>query len=219
MKIEAKICGIKTEAALDAALDGGARYVGLVLFEKSPRHVDLVTAKRLADRARTKASVVALLVDPDDALVQTIVREVKPHALQLHGSETIERVREIRHLALRPIIKAVGVAQKSDVESGLMFFEPHHAADVVLFDAKPPYDATRTGGHGKAFDWSILQGLPQGFDWMLSGGLTPENVAEAIRQTGAPKVDVSSGVESAPGVKDAGLIRRFLQAVNTAKQT
>ena len=95
MKIEAKICGIKTEAALDAALDGGARYVGLVLFEKSPRHVDLVTAKRLADRARTKASVVALLIDPDDALVQTIVREVKPHALQLHGSETIERIREM----------------------------------------------------------------------------------------------------------------------------
>jgi phosphoribosylanthranilate isomerase len=219
MTIEAKICGIKTEAALDAAVDGGARYIGLVIFPKSPRNVELATARRLADRARTKAEVVALLVNPDDALVRNVIDEVAPDILQLHGAEGFERVREIRRLAGRPIIKAVGVAQKKDIETGLKHLEPGRAADIILFDAKPPKDATRTGGHGKVFDWSILRGLPKGLSWMLSGGLTPDNVGDAIRQTGAPLVDVSSGVESALGVKDAELIRRFLQAVKTAKQS
>ena len=219
MTVEAKICGIKTEAALNAALDGGARYIGLVLVAKSPRHVDVATAAKLALHARGRAHVVALLVDPDDALVRYVVREVAPDLLQLHGGESIERMKAIRRLAGKPVIKAVGVSQIGDVTAAMAYFEPGHAADIILFDAKPPKDATRTGGHGKVFDWSILQGVPKGVSWMLSGGLTPDNVVEAIRRTAAPLVDVSSGVESAPGVKDAELIRRFLQAVKTAKQT
>jgi phosphoribosylanthranilate isomerase len=218
MSTEAKICGIRSEAALDAALEGGARYIGLVIFPTSPRNVDLATATRLADRARGKAKVVALLVDPDDALVQRVAEDVQPDFLQLHGAESPLRVKDIRRLSGIPIIKAVGVSGIADVTAAIAYFEPGHAADIVLFDAKPPKDATRTGGHGKAFDWSVLQDLPQGLSWMLSGGLTPDNVAEAIRVTGATQVDVSSGVESAPGVKDPEMIRRFLRAVKTAKQ-
>jgi phosphoribosylanthranilate isomerase len=222
MTVEAKICGINTVAGLGAAVDGGARYIGLVFVAKSPRHVDLATAAKLALLGRGRADVVALLVDPDDALVRDVVREVAPDVLQLHGSESPARVAEIKTLAGRPVIKAIGVAHKGDAESALLYVD---VADSILFDAKSPKDATRTGGHGRTFDWSLLDGAlrdrrwPQGKHWMLSGGLTPGNVADAIRQTGAPMVDVSSGVESAPGVKDAELIRRFLQAVKTAKQT
>lgn len=218
MTVIAKICGIRTEAALDAAVYGGARYVGLVFVAKSPRNVDLATAAKLAAHARGRAHVVALLVDPDDALVSNVVREVAPDFLQLHGSESLQRVEDIRRLADKPIIKAFGVSEPGDVTAAMAYFAPGYAADIILFDAKPPKGATRTGGHGNVFDWSILQEVPKRFSWMLSGGLTPDDVGEAIRRTGAPMVDVSSGVESAPGVKDAELIRRFLQAVKTAKQ-
>jgi phosphoribosylanthranilate isomerase len=218
----AKICGINTESALDAALDGKANFIGLVFFPKSPRHVDLVTARKLADRSRHKADIVALLVDPDNAQLREVMNAFAPDYVQLHGLESVERVAEIRALVDRPVIKAIGVAQGSDARKGLLYRD---VADTILFDAKPPQGSARPGGHGAAFDWSLLDGTikdaawPQDMQWMLSGGLNPDNVGEAISKTGAPVVDVSSGVESSPGVKDAELIRRFLQAVKTAKQT
>ena len=221
MTAEAKICGIKTEEALNAALGGGAVYVGLVMFDNSPRNVDFATARRLADQARYGADIVVLLVDPNDALVRKVMDEVAPDFLQLHGSESVARVAEIRELADAPVIKAVGVAQQSDAAKGLLYKD---VADIILFDAKPPIVSARPGGLGVPFDWSLLDGTlkdpnwPQDMQWMLSGGLTPDNVAGAIRATGAPIVDVSSGVESAPGVKDPEMIRRFLHAVKTAKQ-
>jgi phosphoribosylanthranilate isomerase len=222
MTTEVKICGITTREALDAALQNwpssGLRYVGLIFFKNSPRNVDFTVASELADVARTRVEVVALLVDPDDDLVRKVGEKIHPDLLQLHGTETVERVREIRRLFNRPIIKAVGVATSEDVEAGLQFFKPGELADVLLFDAKPPKGAGRPGGHGVAFDWSILSKVPRNMHWMLSGGLRRENVTEAIRATGAGVVDVSSGVESAPGVKDPELIRRFLRAVKTTKQ-
>jgi phosphoribosylanthranilate isomerase len=216
MSVKAKICGIKTAAAMDAALDAGAYYAGLVFYAKSPRNVDLATAERLAERARGRAEIVALVVDADDRLLADIVAAVNPTMFQLHGKETPERVAEVSALTKRPVIKAIAVASKADA---LHVLDYKLAADLVLFDAKPPKGADLPGGNGVAFDWSLITEAKEKAAYMLSGGLTPDNVAEAIRQTGAYNVDVSSGVESAPGVKDAELIRRFLHAVNTAKQT
>jgi phosphoribosylanthranilate isomerase len=217
MSIEAKICGIKTDAALDTALEGGARYIGLVFFAKSPRHVDLATAARLAARARGRAKVVALTVDADDRLIEDIVAEVAPDIIQLHGHESPQRVAEVARLTKRPVMKAISVATEGDADTA---FDYASADTLILFDAKPPSGPRALpGGNGLAFDWNLIARLKDRVPFMLSGGLTPENVAEAIRVTGATKVDVSSGVESAPGVKDPVLIRRFLQAVKTAKQT
>lgn len=211
-----KICGIKTDEALDAAIVGGASYVGLVFFEKSPRNVDLATAGRLAAQARGKARSVALVVDADDDRISEIIEAVQPDMLQLHGKETPERVAEIAAFSRMPLIKAVSVASAADVERAADYAE---AAHLILFDAKPPVVAGGLpGGNGVAFDWSLLSPVKGRFSFMLSGGLTPENVGDAIAQTGAPLVDVSSGVESAPGKKDPVLIRRFLVAVKTANQ-
>jgi phosphoribosylanthranilate isomerase len=217
MPAKVKICGIKTDEALDAALDAGAFYIGLVFFAKSPRNVDLATAARLAKRARGRAQVVALVVDADDRLMDDIVDQVAPDMFQLHGKETPERVAEIAMRTKRPVMKAISVASEADALRGVAAYQL--AADLILFDAKPPKGAELPGGNGVAFDWSFIQQAKEQTSYMLSGGLTADNVAEAIRQTGAYNVDVSSGVESAPGVKDAGLIRRFLEAVKTAKQT
>jgi phosphoribosylanthranilate isomerase len=214
MPVKVKICGIKTEAALDAALD--ADYVGLVFFAKSPRNVDLATAARLAKRARGRAQVVALVVDADDRLLDDIADKVAPDMFQLHGRETPERVAEIARRTKRPVMKAISVASVADALRGAAAYRL--AADLVLFDAKPPKGADLPGGNGVAFDWSFIKQAKEQAAYMLSGGLTPENVGEAIRQTGAYNVDVSSGVETSPGVKDAELIRRFLHAVKTAKQ-
>lgn len=216
MSVRAKICGIKTIEALDAALDGGAHMIGLVFFEKSPRNVDLATAARLAKHAHGRADIVALVVDPDDRLLAGIMEKVSPDMIQLHGQESPDRAAEVSALTKRPVMKAISVASKADAARALDY---KLAADLVLFDAKPPAGANLPGGNGVAFDWSHIVEVKERVSYMLSGGLTPENVAEAIRQTGAYNVDVSSGVETAPGVKDAKLIRRFLQAVNTAKQT
>lgn len=215
MSTQVKICGLKTPETLDAALAGGADFIGLVFFAPSPRNVDVATARVLADRARGKAQVVALMVDPSDALVAEVAAQVSPDLIQLHGSETPERVSAIRSAAGRPVMKAIKVATAADAESALVY--AGHA-DLILFDAKPPKTAVLPGGNGLAFDWALLAGIKGRVNYMLSGGLTPENVAEAIRSTGATAVDVSSGVERVPGEKDADLIRRFLHAAKTANE-
>lgn len=208
MITKAKICGLRTEAALDAALEGGADYVGFVFFPPSPRNVAPEAAAALAAKARGRATIVALLVDPDDALIESVVASVAPEMLQLHGEESPERVREIRRRWGRPVMKAIKVRTAEDAAAALRYPD----ADLILFDARPPAGATRPGGHGAAFDWHVLDGIKDKVPFMLSGGLTPENVAEAIHSTGAAAVDVSSGVESRPGEKDPELIRRFLRA-------
>lgn len=209
MTPDVKICGLKSEAALAAALEAGADYVGLVFFGPSPRNVDIATARKLAGQARGTAKVVALLVDPRDALVQEVMAQVAPDLIQLHGSETPERVAAIQRLANRPVMKAIKVETAADAVTALDYAG---AADIILFDAKAPKDAMLPGGNGVAFDWRALAGVSDRVAFMLSGGLTADNVAEAVRLTGARAVDVSSGVETAPGVKDAELIRRFIAA-------
>jgi phosphoribosylanthranilate isomerase len=209
MAAKVKICGLRTEDALEAALSGGADYVGLVFFGPSPRNVTPQTAKALAAKARGRAKVVALMVDPDDALIDTVVAAAAPDLLQLHGEETPERVAEIRARWGTPVMKALAVTMAEDVRAASRY---RKAADLILFDARAPADSTRPGGNGAPFDWRALLGATDGMAFMLSGGLTPDNVAEAIRLTGAAIVDVSSGVESRSGDKDPELIRRFLRA-------
>lgn len=213
-----KICGLSGEAALEAALDEGARFIGLVFFPNSPRNIDIKRAAEIAALARGRVRIVALLVDPDDATLEEVVASVRPDMLQLHGRESIARVAEIRtHFGL-PIIKAVGVATEADVATAFAYHAPGRLADLVLLDAKPPPGAQNAGGHGVPFDWTILSAVPIDTPYMLAGGLTPENVRECVLRTGAPFLDVSSGVESSPGEKSPELIRRFLQSAKTAKQ-
>lgn len=212
----AKICGIATDAALDAAIAGGASYIGLVFFEKSPRNVDLETARRLAARARGKVRIVALVVDADDERISDIIEYVHPDMLQLHGKETPARVAEIGAVTRLPLIKAVSVASQDDVERAAAY---SNVAHLILFDAKAPARADALpGGNGVAFDWGLMAPVKGRMSFMLSGGLSAENVKDAIERTGAAMVDVSSGVETAPGRKDPELIRRFLEAVKTANQ-
>ena len=212
MTVQVKICGLKTEDAIEAALTNGADYVGLVFFPPSPRNITPAAAKVLAARARGRARIVALLVDPDDALIDAVIAAADPDILQLHGHEAPERVREIRRRG-KKVMKAIAVGSADDARSALTYAD---AADLILFDARAPQDATRPGGNGAPFNWRALLGIEHRLPYMLSGGLTPDNVAEAIRITGAPLVDVSSGVESSPGVKDAQLIGRFLHAAKNA---
>ena len=215
MTTEAKICGITTREALDAALAGGADYVGLVFFSRSPRHLEIATALELATHARGKAKIVALVVEPDDPTLREIIDAVSPDYLQLHGLEVPERVAAIKETFGLPVIKAIAVGTPGDAESAHDFAG---VADMILFDAKPPLGARLPGGNGIAFDWHALEAVSRERPFMLSGGLTPETVAEAIRVTGAKAVDVSSGVERAPGLKDPELIRRFLHAVKTTRK-
>ena len=209
MATKVKICGLKSEAALEAALAAGADYVGLVFFPPSPRNVTPAIAETLAARARGRAKIVALMVDPDDALIATVLASANPDILQLHGDETPERAGEIHRRWGKPVMKAVKVETAADARAAADY---RGAADLILFDARPPADATRPGGNGAPFDWRTLLGIEHRMPYVLSGGLTPDNVAEAIRVTGAAVVDVSSGVESRPGEKDPDLIRRFLKA-------
>lgn len=204
-----KICGLNSAAAMDAARDAGATHGGFMFFEKSPRYVTLETARDLSTRAGA-LSRVAVMVDPDDALVDDVLRLVAPDMLQLHGGETPERVAAIAARGL-PVIKALGVAAADDVARA----KAYGAAAMILFDAKPPKDASRPGGHGAVFDWSLLRGdLPA--NWILSGGLTPANLAEAVAATGAPGVDASSSLEDAPGVKSPARIEAFVAAARAA---
>ena len=210
---KAKICGLSTPETLDAAVQGGAALIGLMHFPRSPRHVGLEQAALLARRARGKARVAVVLVDPDDALVREVVRVVSPDLIQLHGKETPSRTAEIGRLAGLPLIKALPVASGADVEAAGAYDE---IVEHLLFDAKPAPGADRPGGHGAAFDWGLIKGRRYRRPHFLAGGLDPWNVAEAISASGAPLVDVSSGVERGPGLKDAALIGAFLDAVRRA---
>jgi phosphoribosylanthranilate isomerase len=204
-----KICGLTTAETMAAALDAGADLVGLVFFERSPRHVTLVQARDLAEHARGRAEIVALVVDADDATLHAINMAVAPDLLQVHGKETPERVATIKTLCGKPVMKAISVETADDAAAALTF---QGIADLILFDAKAPKGARLPGGNGVAFDWRALDAVKSQVPWMLSGGLTPDNVSLAIRLTGATAVDVSSGVESTPGVKDIGKIRQFIHA-------
>lgn len=210
MSILVKICGLSEAATLDAALGAGADFVGLVHFAKSPRHVSAARAAVLADRARGRAQIVLLTVDAAPGDLDELVRTIRPDVLQLHGRETPETVAAVRKRLGLPVWKAVGISAAADLPRAATFTG---AADRMLFDAKPPADASRPGGNGLAFDWNILAGAPPGF--VLSGGLTPETVAEAVRKTAPFAVDVSSGVESAPGRKDPDKIAAFVRAARS----
>ena len=204
-----KICGLKTPETLAAALDAGADMVGFVFFPKSPRHIDLATAETLGRQAAGRAVKVALTVDADDTELAGIIAALHPDLLQLHGHETPDRVAAIRARFGLPVMKAIGVATADDLKDVQAFAA---VSDRLLFDAKAPKDAAHPGGNGLAFDWSLITGLDLSIPSMVSGGLDPANVAEALRRTGAQGVDVSSGVETAPGQKDPAKIKAFVTA-------
>lgn len=203
-----KICGLSTPETLAATIEAGADMAGFVFFEKSPRHIGLETARTLGALAAGRIKKVALTVDAPDAALGEVVDALAPDLLQLHGAETPQRVAAVKARFKLPVIKAVGVASAEDV-AGARAYEG--VADILLFDAKPTPGAVVPGGAGVAFDWDLLRNI-SAKDWMLSGGLDPQNVAEAIRRTGARAVDVSSGVERARGVKDVDKIRAFVSA-------
>lgn len=205
-----KICGINTAAALDSAVRHRADYLGFVFFAKSPRNVDLHQAASLGQRLAGRATAVGLFVDADDATIAEAVAAARLDAIQLHGKEAPERVAALRAQFGLPVWKAVPVASSADIAAAARYTG---AADLVLFDAKAPKGADLPGGLGLVFDWTLLAGYRAPFAWGLAGGLSPDNVGEAIRITGAPLVDVSSGVESAPGVKDEARIAAFAHAV------
>ena len=207
--IRVKICGLRRLADVKAVAAAGAAYAGFVFFAKSPRHLTVAAARPLLLAVPEGLAKVALTVDADDAALDAIVTALPLDMLQLHGAESPERVAQVRARYGLPVMKAVGVAGEGDLAA---VFEYSLVADQVLIDAKPPKGAAIPGGNGLAFDWRLLAGRRWLRPWMLAGGLTPENVAEAIRLTGARQVDVSSGVESAPGVKDAGRIAGFVAA-------
>ena len=214
MQLDIKICGLKTVDALDAALAGGASHVGFIFFAKSPRNVAPDVAGRLRRAAAGRAKAVAVTVDADDATLDAIVAEMTPDMLQLHGGETPERVAAVRARYGLPVMKALAISEAAD----LALIEPFRGvADRFLFDAKAPRDSVLPGGNGVSFDWRLLANLDPGVDYMLSGGLDAANVGDALRLANPPGIDVSSGVESAPGVKDTALIADFLDAVRTAR--
>ena len=210
MPIAVKICGLTSAAAVDAAIGAGAAYGGLVFHPNSPRFVVADQARMLAERMRGHLKSVALIADLDDARIGEIVKIVQPDFLQLHGQETVKRTAEIRSRFGLPVIKALPVAEPADLD---VVEEYAAQADMLLFDARPPKGAERGGGHGAAFDWKILSGRSFSKPWFLAGGLTQDNVAHAIALSGTQMVDVSSGVESAPGVKDAAKINAFVEAI------
>lgn len=214
MRPDIKICGLKTADAIDAALAGGASHVGFIFFAKSPRNVTPEEAGRLRRAAKGRAKAVAVTVDADDAFLDRIVAAMTPDMLQLHGQETPERVAAVKARFSLPVMKALAVGEAADLADVAPYLD---VADRFLFDARPPRDAVLPGGNGVAFDWRLLAGLDPNIDYMLSGGLDAANVGDALRLANPPGLDVSSGVESAPGVKDAGLIAEFMNAVRTAR--
>ena len=219
MNVLVKICGINSAEAADAAVRAGADLAGLVFHPKSPRHLSLDAARALAERMRGRLRLVALLADADDATIAAAVHAVQPVYVQLHGHETPERTSQVRARFGLSVIKAIAVAEAADF-AAVPDYEI--AADILLFDAKAPDGAARPGGaprpggHGAPFDWQLLRGRSFARPWLLAGGLTPANVARAIASAAAPGVDVSSGVETAPGVKSAGLIADFVSAARNA---
>jgi phosphoribosylanthranilate isomerase len=209
-----KICGLSTPDTLDVALDAGADAVGFVFFAPSPRNISFPTARELSARAKGRAKKVALTVDADDRMLTDIVEALHPDMLQLHGKETPARVSAIDQRFGLPVMKVLAIESRADLGAIPLYAK---IADRLLFDARAPREATRPGGLGKPFDWRLLENLDVSIPFMLGGGLNAENVAEALRVTRAPGVDVSSGVESAPGVKDPEKIRAFIRAARSAK--
>ncbi len=216
MSILVKICGLTSEEAIDAALEQGADMTGFVFYPRSPRHLSMNDAARFAHRVGSRARRVLLLVDPDEALLATAMKLIDPDIFQLHGGESPERVAAIRERTGRPVMKAIGVAEAADL-AAVARYEP--VCDFLLLDAKPGPEAKRPGGNGATFDWSLLRGLKTRKPWLLAGGLDPSNVAEALALTGAPGVDVSSGVEASRGVKDPDKVAAFIAAVRAAERT
>jgi phosphoribosylanthranilate isomerase len=215
MSLLVKICGLSTRETLDVALDAGADMVGFVFFPPSPRHLSLEAGRDLGRQVKRRALKVALTVDADDATLDNIMDALSPDILQLHGKESVARLRDIKQRFGRPVMKAVPVAAAADLA-----VLPGYAAvaDRILFDARAPKDATRPGGLGAPFDWHLLENLDLKLPYMVSGGLDAGNVAEALRVTRAGGVDVSSGVESAPGVKDPQLIEAFIRAARATQE-
>ena len=215
MSLLVKICGLSTRETLDAALGAGADMVGFVFFPPSPRHLSLDTARELGRAVRGRAVKVALSVDADDATLTGIVEALQPDIVQLHGHETVARLAGIKQRFGLEVMKALPVERAADLSS-----LPDYAAvcDRILFDARPPKGATRPGGLGAVFDWHVLQNLDLKLPFMVSGGLNPDNVAEALRLTRAGGLDVSSGVERAPGVKDVEMIRQFIRAARASEE-
>jgi phosphoribosylanthranilate isomerase len=209
-RVTAKICGLSTPETLDAAIAGGASHVGFVFFPKSPRNVDIERAATLAERTEGRAKVVGLFVDPDPDLIDAVRSRVRLDAIQLHGSEHPSLVGRLQQRHGIEIWKAIAVRSKTDIQSANKYVG---TATRILFDAKPPAGAEVPGGTGLRFDWALLEGYRHRIPWALSGGLDARNVREAVRITGATLVDVSSGVETTPGVKDVDKIAAFLQAV------
>jgi phosphoribosylanthranilate isomerase len=207
--MQVKICGLSDIRHIEAAAKGGARYVGFVFFPKSPRCVSIEAARELMLAVPDGICKVALVVNADDAMLQSLCDTLPIDMLQLHGQESPERVAEIRQVYGLPVMKALGVADESDLPA---LADYGRVADQILVDAKPPKNAELPGGNGLSFDWRLIAGRRWAVPWMLAGGLTPGNVAEAARLTGAAQVDVSSGVETAPGVKDNARIAAFLKA-------
>ncbi len=215
MKRDIKICGLKTEEAVDKVVSLGATHIGFIFFPKSPRNIEPSDAGRLADRVRGRAKIVAVTVNADNDTLDEIVDQLSPDILQLHGSETPERVLNVKAVYGLPVMKALSVRDADDLKK----VEPYIGiADRFLFDAKPPAGSELPGGNGVSFDWTLMHLLDGSVDYMLSGGLNKDNLAEAIRLTGAPGIDTSSGVESAPGVKDLGLIEAFFEAARKAER-
>jgi phosphoribosylanthranilate isomerase len=215
MSLLVKICGLSTRETLQAALDAGADMVGFVFFPPSPRHLSLEAGRDLGRQVKQRALRVALTVDADDATLDNIMDALSPDIFQLHGKESVARLRDIKQKFGRPVMKALPVETAADLA-----VLPGYAAvaDRILFDARPPKEATRPGGLGAPFDWQLLQNLELDLPYMVSGGLSAQNLAEAVRITRAGGVDVSSGVESAPGVKDPEMIKAFIRAARASQE-
>jgi phosphoribosylanthranilate isomerase len=213
MAAATKICGVSTPEAVRAALDGGAGFLGFMFFERSPRKVTPEAAARLAQPVQGRAKVVAVTVDPSDAELDHIVSGLRPDLIQLHGRESPARVREIAARSGAGVVKVVPVSEASDVDAARDY---ETVVEHLMFETKPPKHAERPGGLGATFDWTLLAGRRFSRPWFLAGGLDPWNVGEAIAASGAPMVDVSSGVERGPGLKDPALITAFLDAVRRA---
>lgn len=214
MSIQVKICGINSVESADAAMRAGADFAGLMFHPQSPRRLDTDLARRLSDRMKGRVRLVAVLVDPDDAALQTVIAAAKPDFIQLHGKESVARVSDIHSATGLPVIKVLAVAEASDLAAASQY---ESVADMLMFDAKAPAGAAREGGHGTAFDWQLLKGRRFSRPWLLAGGLNAENVARAVSSSGAPGVDVSSGVETAPGVKNPEMIRTFIENARNAQ--
>ncbi|MDM9649859.1 phosphoribosylanthranilate isomerase [Rhizobium sp. S163] len=213
MKPDIKICGLKTAEAIDRAVTRGATHIGFIFFEKSPRYIEPDDAAKLADRVRGRAKIVAVVVNPTNDDLDEIVATLRPDILQLHGDESPERVLTIKAVYALPVMKAFSIRTADDLKRVEAYIG---IADRFLFDAKPPKGSELPGGNGVSFDWTLLSWLDGTVDYMLSGGLNKDNIAEALAITKAPGLDASSGLESAPGVKSVALIDEFFDAVEQA---